>query len=346
MKKQEMEQLTIGTVVANKLAQYTITKIEDIDGAKVYTLDDIRTAKETTMKRNYTLVHLAEQETTEEPEPEETTTEEPTEETTEQVTLAIVEPQPEAQTEEPTSETRQIMIEAGRLLLTNCMVELEGQKMVVNQYATGKSQRIDNPQTLIDQLDPTLTDEEVDRISNNIKQAFNMIAEFNGEETTEETEEPQPVVNPTVEATEETTLTKKQLKAQAKAKILALNKTITEAIDADLRGNLSYIVEDRKGRIAIKVRPVDETKPRVILDLVLNSKGAKAHVRREAINNIEYYRAKNMTKALPERWALNLEVQIDSLDTLWDLLDSGLNFELARREAKKNKQEEKKQATA
>ena len=256
MKKQEMEQLTIGTVVANKLAQYTITKIEEIDGAKVYTLDDIRTAKETTMKRNYTLVHLAEQESTEE---SETTTEE----TTEQVTLAVVEPQPEAQPEEPT----------------------------------------------------------------------------------EATDEAQTVVNPTAEATD-TTMTKKQIKAQAKAKILALNKTITDAIDADLRGNLSYIVDDRKGRIAIKIRPVDEAKPRVILDLVLNSKGAKAHVRREAIHNIEYYRAKNMTKALPERWALNLEVQIDSLHTFWDLLDSGLNFELARIEAKKNKQEEKAKATA
>lgn len=262
MKKQEMEQLTIGAIVANKLAQYTITKIEEIDGAKVYTLDDIRTAKETTMKRNYTLVQLAESESTE-------ATEETTKETTEQVTLAVVEPQPEAQTVEATDEAQ----------------------------------------------------------------------------TEEPTEESETEVNPTTEATD-TKMTKKQAKAQEKAKIVALNKTITDAIDDELRGNLSYIVDDRKGRIAIKIKPIDEIKPRVILDLVLNSKGAKAHVRRDAITNIEYYRAKNMTKALPERWALNLEVQIDSLDTFWDLLDYGLNFELDRIQAKMNKQEEKKQATA
>lgn len=265
MKKHEMEQLSIGTIVANKLAQYTITKIEEIDGAKVFTLDDIRTAKETTMKRNYTLVKLAEQESETEVEPE---TEEPAEESTEQVTLS------EVTTEEPE----------------------------VKSEIKAEESKAEEPATKI-------------------------------------------IVNPTSEVTN-IKMTKKQAKAEAKAKILALNKTITDAIDADLRGNLSYIVDDRKGRTAIKIKPLDEIKPRVILDLVLNSKGAKAHVRRDAISNIEYYRAKNMTKALPERWALNLEVQIDSLDTFWDLLDSGLSYELDRIQAKMNDQEEKKQATA
>lgn len=269
MKKQEMEQLSIGTIVANKLAQYTITKIEEIDGAKVFTLDDIRTAKETTMKRNYTLVKLAEQESETEVKSE---TEEPAEESTEQVTLSIVEPEAketaEAQTEESEPEAK---AEVKSEVKSEAKAESEGTS---------------------------------------------------------------------------TKMTKKQAKAEAKAKIEALNKTITDVIDADLRGNLSYIVDDRKGRTAIKIKPLNEIKPRVILDLVLNSKGAKVHVRRDAISNIEYYRAKNMTKALPERWALNLEVQIDSLDTFWDLLDSGLSYELDRIQAKMNEQEEKKQATA
>lgn len=78
-------------------------------------------------------------------------------------------------------EINKVRIEAGRLLLTNCMVDLEEGKLVVNQYI-GEVKRIDNPQTLIDQLDPTLADSEVERISNNIKRAFKMIAEFNGDE--------------------------------------------------------------------------------------------------------------------------------------------------------------------
>ena len=291
MKKQEMEQLSIGTIVANKLAQYTITKIEEIDGAKVFTLDDIRTAKETTMKRNYTLVKLAEQESE-------------TEETTEQEQVTI-----------------------DKVLPTIEEIEAVANKIVIAD--------IDEPE---------------------VQPAIIKTKKVNKENTAEQkAEEPEPEVKSEVKPESEakvksegtsTKMTKKQAKAEAKAKIEALNKTITDAIDADLRGNLSYIVDDRKGRTAIKIKPIDELKPRVILDLVLNSKGAKAHVRREAISNIEYYRAKNMTKALPEKWALNLEVQIDSLDTFWDLINQGLDFELDRIQAKMDKLEEKKQATA
>ena len=291
MKKQEMEQLSIGTIVANKLAQYTITKIEEIDGAKVFTLDDIRTAKETTMKRNYTLVKLAEQESE-------------TEETTEQEQVTI-----------------------DKVLPTIEEIEAVASKIVIAD--------IDEPE---------------------VQPAIIKTKKVNKENTAEQkAEEPEPEVKSEVKPESEakvksegtsTKMTKKQAKAEAKAKIEALNKTITDAIDADLRGNLSYIVDDRKGRTAIKIKPIDELKPRVILDLVLNSKGAKAHVRREAISNIEYYRAKNMTKALPEKWALNLEVQIDSLDTFWDLINQGLDFELDRIQAKMDKLEEKKQATA
>lgn len=290
MKKQEMEQLSIGTIVANKLAQYTITKIEEIDGAKVFTLDDIRTAKETTMKRNYTLVKLAEQESE-------------TEETTEQEQVTI-----------------------DKVLPTIEEIEAVASKIVIAD--------IDEPE---------------------VQPAIIKTKKVNKEKAEQKAEEPEPEVKSEVKPESEakvksegtsTKMTKKQAKAEAKAKIEALNKTITDAIDADLRGNLSYIVDDRKGRTAIKIKPIDELKPRVILDLVLNSKGAKAHVRREAISNIEYYRAKNMTKALPEKWALNLEVQIDSLDTFWDLIDQGLDFELDRIQAKMDKLEEKKQATA
>ena len=293
MKKQEMEQLSIGTIVANKLAQYTITKIEEIDGAKVFTLDDIRTAKETTMKRNYTLVKLAE---------EESETEETTKEEQEQVTI-------------------------DKVLPTIEEIEAVASKIVIAD--------IDEPE---------------------VQPAIIKTKKVNKENTAEQkAEEPEPEVKSEVKPESEakvksegtsTKMTKKQAKAEAKAKIEAVNKTITDAIDADLRGNLSYIVDDRKGRTAIKIKPIDELKPRVILDLVLNSKGAKAHVRREAISNIEYYRAKNMTKALPEKWALNLEVQIDSLDTFWDLINQGLDFELDRIQAKMDKLEEKKQATA
>ena len=285
MKKQEMEQLSIGTIVANKLAQYTITKIEEIDGAKVFTLDDIRTAKETTMKRNYTLVKLAEQESE-------------TEETTEQEQVTM-----------------------DKVLPTIEEIEEVESKIVIAD--------IDEPE---------------------VQPAIIKTKKVNKENTAEQkAEETKSEVKSEVKSESEVTstkMTKKQAKAEAKAKIEALNKTITDAIDADLRGNLSYIVDDRKGRTAIKIKPVNELKPRVILDLVLNSNGAKAHVRRDAISNIEYYRAKSMTKALPERWALNLEVQIDSLDTFWDLLDSGLSYELDRIQAKMNEQEEKKQATA
>ena len=290
MKKQEMEQLSIGTIVANKLAQYTITKIEEIDGARVFTLDDIRTAKETTMKRNYTLVKLAEQESE-------------TEETTEQEQVTI-----------------------DKVLPTIEEIEAVASKIVIAD--------IDEPE---------------------VQPAIIKTEKVNKEKAEQKAEEPEPEVKSEVKPESEakvksegtsTKMTKKQAKAEAKAKIEALNKTITDAIDADLRGNLSYIVDDRKGRTAIKIKPIDELKPRVILDLVLNSKGAKAHVRREAISNIEYYRAKNMTKALPEKWALNLEVQIDSLDTFWDLINQGLDFELDRIQAKMDKLEEKKQATA
>ena len=95
-----------------------------------------------------------------------------------EVEVTIYEAKKDAKDEK---EINKIRIEAGRLLLTNCMVDLEEGKLVVNQYL-GKTTRIENPQTLIDQLDPTLTDEEINRISNNIKRAFNMIAEFNGDE--------------------------------------------------------------------------------------------------------------------------------------------------------------------
>ena len=293
MKKQEMEQLSIGTIVANKLAQYTITKIEEIDGAKVFTLDDIRTAKETTMKRNYTLVKLAEQESE--------TKESETEETTEQEQVTM-----------------------DKVLPTIEEIEAVASKIIIAD--------IDEPE--VQPVKPVQTKKT---------------KKVNKEKAEQKAEEPEPEVKSEVKPESEgtsTKMTKKQAKAEAKAKILALNKTITDAIDADLRGNLSYIVDDRKGRTAIKIKPVNELKPRVILDLVLNSKGAKAHVRREAISNIEYYRAKNMTKALPEKWALNLEVQIDSLDTFWDLIDQGLDFELDRIQAKMDKLEEKKQATA
>ena len=133
-------------------------------------------------------------------------------------------------------------------------------------------------------------------------------------------------------------------KAEQKAKIQQFNKDLLETV-YDLEGN-GILIEEKKGRIAIKFKAIEESKPRVIIDLVMNSKGAKVHVRRTAMASIfEYLNTKNLVKALPERWALNLEVTIPNSDIFWEVYDKARTFEVdrmvARREAKEQKKNNK-----
>lgn len=133
-------------------------------------------------------------------------------------------------------------------------------------------------------------------------------------------------------------------KAEQKAKIQQFNKDLLETV-YDLDGN-GISVEQKKGRIAIKFKAIEDSKPRVIIDLVMNSKGAKVHVRRTAMASLyEQLNAKNLVKALPERWALDLEVTIPNSDIFWEVYDKARTFEedrmVARREAKEQKKNNK-----
>ena len=239
MKKQELEKLTVGSIVKKKGAEYTVTALEVEEETVVgFILDEVKKASLNTMKKNYTLVKLAEEESKEE----------------EQVTIEEV-----------------------------------------------------IPETV--------------------------------EDTTEAEEEPE--VKPV-----KTKKTKKvnTEKAEQKAKIQQFNKELLETV-YDLEGN-GILVEEKKGRIAIKFKAIEDTKPRVIIDLVMNSKGAKVHVRRTAMASIfENLNAKNLVKALPERWALDLEVAIPNSDIFWEVYDKARNFEVdrmvARREAKEQKKNNK-----
>ena len=130
-------------------------------------------------------------------------------------------------------------------------------------------------------------------------------------------------------------------KAEQKAKIQKFNEDLLEAVN-DLDGN-GIIIEQKKGRIAIKFKAIEDSKPRVIIDLVMNSKGAKVHVRRTAMASIyEYLNTKDLVKALPERWALDLEVTIPNSDIFWEVYDKARNFEVDRMVARREAREQKK----
>lgn len=264
MKKQELEKLTVGSIVKTKGAEYTVTALEVEEETVVgFILDEVKKASLNTMKKNYTLVKLAEEESTEESKEEQVTIEEVIPETVEDTTEA----------------TEDIKV-----------VEDTEDKMVV------------------------------------VTPIGNIVAEK------EESE-----VKPA-----QTKKTKKvnTEKAEQKAKIQQFNKDLLEAV-YDLDGN-GILVEEKKGRIAIKFKAIEDSKPRVIIDLVMNSRGAKVHVRRTAMAPIfEDLNAKNLVKALPERWALNLEVAIPNSDIFWKVYDKARTFEtdriVARREAKEQK---------
>ena len=245
MKKQELENLTVGSIVKTKGAEYTVTALEVEEETVVgFILDEVKKASLNTMKKNYTLVKLAEVE--EAKEEEQVTIEEviPTaEETTEDIKVVEAEEEPE-----------------------------------VKPVQTKKTKKVNTE------------------------------------------------------------------KAEQKAKIQQFNKDLLEAV-YDLDGN-GILVEEKKGRIAIKFKAIEDTKPRVIIDLVMNSKGAKVHVRRTAMASIyEYLNAKDLVKALPERWALDLEVTIPDSDIFWEVYDKARTFEVdrmvARREAKEQKKNNK-----
>lgn len=257
MKKQELENLTIGSIVKTKGAEYTVTGLQIEEETVVgFILDDVKKASLNTMKRNYTLVKLAE-ETKEESEPE----------TTEQVTM--------------------------------------------------------------DKVLPTI--EEIEAVASKI-----VIADIDEPEV-------QPVK---LVQTKKTKKTKKvdKAKAEQKAEIQKFNNELLQEV-YDVEGN-GILVEQKKGRIAIKFKAIEDSKPRVIIDLVMNSKGAKVHVRREAMTSIfEYLNSKLLTKDLPEKWALDLEVSIPSKEIFWEVYDKARNFEVdrmvARREAKEQKKNNK-----
>lgn len=251
MKKQELEKLTIGSIVKTKGAEYTVTALEVEEETVVgFILDEVKKASLNTMKKNYTLVKLAEEESTEESKEEE------------QVTIEEVIPE----TVEETTEAEEVK-----------MVEAE-EEPEVKPVQTKKTKKVNTE------------------------------------------------------------------KAEQKAKIQQFNKDLLEAV-YDIEGN-GILVEEKKGRIAIKFKAIEDSKPRVIIDLVVNSKGAKVHVRRTAMASIfEYLNAKNLVKALPERWALDLEVTIPNSDIFWEVYDKARNFEVdrmvARREAKEQKKNNK-----
>ena len=257
MKKQELEKLTIGSIVKTKGAEYTVTDLEIEEETVVgFILDEVKKASLNTMKKNYTLVKLAE-----------------------------VEEAKEEQTKEEEQE-----------------------------------------QVTMDKVLPTI--EEIEEVESKI-----VIADID-----------EPEVQPVKPVQTKKTKKVNKEKAEQKAKIQQFNKELLETV-YDLEGN-GILVEEKKGRIAIKFKAIEDSKPKVIIDLVLNSKGAKVHVRRTAMASIfEYLNAKNLVKALPERWALNLEVAIPNSDIFWEVYDKARNFEIDRmvikREAEKFKKNNK-----
>lgn len=256
MKKQELEKLTVGSIVKTKGAEYTVTGLEVEEETVVgFILDEVKKASLNTMKKNYTLVKLAE---------EESETEEAKEEEQEQVTM--------------------------------------------------------------DKVLPTI--EEIEAVASQI-----VIADIDEPEV-------QPVQPIKPVQTKKTKKVNKE-KAEQKAKIQQFNKDLLQEV-YDIEGN-GILVEEKKGRIAIKFKAIEDSKPRVIIDLVLNSKGAKVHVRRTAMASIfEYLNAKNLVKALPERWALNLEVAIPNSEIFWEVYDKARNFEIDRMVIKREAEEFKK----
>lgn len=256
MKKQELEKLTVGSIVKTKGAEYTVTGLEVEEETVVgFILDEVKKASLNTMKKNYTLVKLAE---------EESETEEAKEEEQEQVTM--------------------------------------------------------------DKVLPTI--EEIEAVASQI-----VIADIDEPEV-------QPVQPIKPIQTKKTKKVNKE-KAEQKAKIQQFNKDLLQEV-YDIEGN-GILVEEKKGRIAIKFKAIEDSKPRVIIDLVLNSKGAKVHVRRTAMASIfEYLNAKNLVKALPERWALNLEVAIPNSEIFWEVYDKARNFEIDRMVIKREAEEFKK----
>lgn len=263
MKKQELENLTVGSIVKTKGAEYTVTGLEVEEETVVgFILDEVKKASLNTMKKNYTLVKLAE---------EESETEEAKEEEQEQVTM--------------------------------------------------------------DKVLPTI--EEIEAVASQI-----VIADIDEPEV----QPVQPIKPIQTKKTKKVNKEKAEQKAEQKAKIQQFNKELLETV-YDLEGN-GILVEEKKGRIAIKFKAIEDSKPRVIIDLVLNSKGAKVHVRRTAMASIfEKLNAKDLVKALPERWALNLEVAIPNSDIFWEVYDKARNFEVDRivikREAEKFKKNNK-----
>lgn len=259
MKKQELEQLTVGSIVKTRGAEYTVTGLEVEEETVVgFILDEVKKASLNTMKKNYTLVKLAEEESTEESKEEEQ----------EQVTIEEVIPETVEDTTEATEDIKVVEDE---------VVEAE-EEPEVKPVQTKKTKKVNTE------------------------------------------------------------------KAEQKAKIQQFNKDLLEAV-YDLEGN-GILVEEKKGRIAIKFKAIEDSKPRVIIDLVLNSKGAKVHVRRTAMASIyEYLNTKDLVKDLPEKWALNLEVAIPNSDIFWEVYDKARTFEVdrmvARREAKEQKKNNK-----
>lgn len=256
MKKQELENLTVGSIVKTKGAEYTVTGLEVEEETVVgFILDEVKKASLNTMKKNYTLVKLAEVEEAKE---------EQTKEEQEQVTM--------------------------------------------------------------DKVLPTI--EEIEEVESKI-----VVADIDEPEV-------QPVQPIKPVQTKKTKKVNKE-KAEQKAKIQQFNKDLLQEV-YDIEGN-GILVEEKKGRIAIKFKAIEDSKPRVIIDLVMNSKGAKVHVRRTAMASIfEYLNAKNLVKALPERWALNLEVAIPNSEIFWEVYDKARNFEVDRMVARREAKEEKK----
>lgn len=257
MKKQELENLTVGSIVKTKGAEYTVTGLEVEEETVVgFILDEVKKASLNTMKKNYTLVKLAE-----------------------------VEEAKEEQTKEEEQE-----------------------------------------QVTMDKVLPTI--EEIEEVESKI-----VVADID-----------EPEVQPVKPVQTKKTKKVNKEKAEQKAKIQQFNKELLETV-YDIEGN-GILVEEKKGRIAIKFKPIEDSKPKVIIDLVLNSKGAKVHVRRTAMASIfEQLNAKNLVKALPERWALDLEVAIPNSEIFWEVYDKARNFEVDRmvikREAKKFKENNK-----
>ena len=257
MKKQELENLTVGSIVKTKGAEYTVTGLEVEEETVVgFILDEVKKASLNTMKKNYTLVKLAEVE--------------------------------EAKEEE---------------------------------------------QVTMDKVLPTI--EEIKEVESKI-----VIANIDEPEVQPEVQLVKPVKPVQTKKTKKTKKVNKE-KAEQKAKIQKFNEELLETVN-DLDGN-GIIIEQKKGRIAIKFKAIEDSKPRVIIDLVTNSKGAKVHVRRTAMASIyEYLNAKDLVKALPERWALDLEVTIPDSDIFWEVYDKARTFEVDRMVARREAREQKK----